>query len=194
MRGQESKRYLKRLPASYYQAEAYVHWTMAIKDRRTGWLEPKFYYKFRELLTHTLFRYGILSPVYCCMPDHFHLLWVGVFQNSDQRNAMKYLRRQLNENLRLIGVELQSQAYDNVLSDEEREENAFNSICEYIARNPERRQIVAEGEFRSYRYSDCLIPGAPEVHFRDKQFWSTFWRIHSFTRENGFLKAGLSAT
>ncbi len=53
--------YLKRLPPEYYRGQACVHWTMTIEDRKTGWLVPIFYYKFRELLTHTMFRYGICS-------------------------------------------------------------------------------------------------------------------------------------
>jgi len=68
--------HLKRLPKAHYQGQAYVHWSMTIADRKTGWLIPVLYYKFREILTHTSFRYGICCPIYCCMPDHMHLLWV----------------------------------------------------------------------------------------------------------------------
>lgn len=48
--------YLKRLEPEHYRAQACVHWSMTILDRRTGWLVPFFYYKFRELLTHSMFR------------------------------------------------------------------------------------------------------------------------------------------
>jgi hypothetical protein len=57
--------YLKRLAPEYYQGQSYVHWSMTIEDRKTGWLIPIFYYKFREILTHTLFRYGLCCPIYC---------------------------------------------------------------------------------------------------------------------------------
>jgi len=63
-------KHLPRLPDEYYRGQAYVHWTMTMRDRQTGWLIPIFYYKFRELLTHTMFRYGLTCPIYCCMPDH----------------------------------------------------------------------------------------------------------------------------
>jgi hypothetical protein len=36
--------YLKRLPAEYYRGQAYVHWTMSVQDRKTGWLVPIFYF------------------------------------------------------------------------------------------------------------------------------------------------------
>lgn len=76
--------YLKRLPEQYYCGQAYVHWTMTIEKRKKGWLQQTFYYKFREILTHTMFRYGLTCPIYCCMPDHLHLLWIGILDGSDQ--------------------------------------------------------------------------------------------------------------
>ncbi|QEG33506.1 hypothetical protein Pr1d_07700 [Bythopirellula goksoeyrii] len=32
--------YLKRLPLEYYRGQAYVHWSLTMEDRRTGWLIP----------------------------------------------------------------------------------------------------------------------------------------------------------
>ena len=186
--GHEFDDYLKRLPRENYRGEAYVHWSLTIQNRRTDWLTPIFYYKFRELLTHTMFRYGITCPIYCCMPDHIHMMWTGLFDGTDQLNAMKYFRRQTNEVLRKIEHEFQTQGYDNVLSEEERERTAFEDVCEYIARNPERKELVGPDEFRKYRFTDCLIPGAPEVHFADEQYWDTFWRIHSSIKRNGIVK------
>src|SRR5262245_58348317 len=88
--------YLRRLPAEYYRGQASVHWSMTMEGRKTGWLTPTFYYKFREVLTHTLFRYGLCCPIYCCMLDHVHLLLIGVLDGSDQRNAIKFFRTHLN--------------------------------------------------------------------------------------------------
>ena len=39
--------HLPRLNRAFYRGQAYVHWTMTIQDRRTGWLIPAFNYKFR---------------------------------------------------------------------------------------------------------------------------------------------------
>ena len=101
--------YLKRLPPEYYRGQAYVHWTMTIHERKTGWLSPAFYYKFRELLTHTMFRYALCCPIYCCMPDHFHFIWMGILSGSDQRIAVKYFRKQLNLVLKKGDFKLQNQ-------------------------------------------------------------------------------------
>ena len=156
----EGKRdYLRRLPAEHYRGYAYVHWSMTIEDRKRGWLVPIFYYKFREILTHTMFRYGLCCPIYCCMPDHLHLLWVGMLDTADQPNAAKYFRKQLNPILAKLGVRFQQQPYDHVLREEQRERTAFETVVEYIARNPERTGLVKADGYRDYPYTGCLVPG-----------------------------------
>ena len=57
---------------------------MTIKDRKTGWLSARSHREFREIHLHTLSRYGLICPVYCCMPDHLHLFWIGREATSDQ--------------------------------------------------------------------------------------------------------------
>ncbi len=185
--------YLKRLPRAYYQGLAYVHWTISIRYRRIGWLTEMFHLKYRELLTHTMFRYGVTCPIYCVMPDHIHLLWIGLFAGSDQLNAMKYFRRHLNGQLREIGYAVQSQSYDNVLREEEIQRDAFEEICDYIARNPERKKLVTQEAFRSYPFTGCLVPGAPELHFGDDGYWDSFWRITSASRKSGLIKNVLAS-
>src|SRR5947209_17699907 len=121
--------HLKRLPPENYRGQVYVHWTITMQDRKRGWLVPIFFYKFRELLTHTAFRYGLCCPIYCCMPDHLHLLWIGLLKGSDQRLAARYFHRHLNPILEKLGTRLQAESYDHVLREEERERGAFEEVC-----------------------------------------------------------------
>ncbi|MEZ6137535.1 MAG: hypothetical protein R3C53_21825 [Pirellulaceae bacterium] len=65
--------HLRRLSREYYIGDAIVHWSVNIRDRRQGWLTAPFLYRFRELLTHTTFRYGLACPIFCLMPDHIHM-------------------------------------------------------------------------------------------------------------------------
>lgn len=180
--------YLERLEPEFYRGQAYVHWSMTIEDRKTGWLIPIFYYKFREILAHTMFRYGICCPLYCCMPDHIHLLWIGILDDADQLHAARYFRKQLNPILETFGCRFQLQPYDHVLREEERERTAFEDVIEYIARNPERKQLVPRDQFREYPYSGCLIPGYPELKPWQPDYWDRFWRTYSFLRKNGLLR------
>lgn len=177
--------HLKRLPKEYYLGHACVHWSMTIEDRKTGWLIPILYYKFREILTHTAFRYGICCPVYTCMPDHLHLLWMGMDSHSDQLLAARFFRKQMNLVLGKLGCRFQQEGYDHVLREEERQGTGFEDVVEYIAKNPERAGLVQENGYRGYPYTDCLMPGYPELHFSHDDYWKRFWRIHLYLGKHG---------
>lgn len=179
---------LSRLDRIHYRGQAYVHWTITIQDRKTGWLVPIFYYKFRELLTHAAFRYSMACPIYCLMPDHMHVFWIGIDDRSDQLNAMKSFRRQLAASLNAIGYELQHQAYDHVLQDDERLENSVENLVEYIARNPERKRLVPTDGHRDYKFTGCLVPGYPELTLWQPDYWPRFWRTYSFLRKSGLFR------
>jgi REP element-mobilizing transposase RayT len=161
---------------------------MTIEDRKTGWLIPIFYYKFREILTHAAFRYTFACPIYCLMPDHMHMLWFGIDDRSDQLKAAEYFRKRLGEPLSKLGFEFQHQPYDHVLKDEERVEIEVCNQVEYIARNPERKNLVAANQFKSYPYTDCLVPGYPELKIWQPDFWTRFCRCYSFLRKNGLFR------
>jgi REP element-mobilizing transposase RayT len=180
--------YLRRLPPEHYRGQAYVHWSMTMADRKTGWLIPEFYYQFREILTHTLFRYGLCCPIYCCMPDHIHLLWVGILNGSDQRNAAKFFRTQINPMLQRLGARFQQQPYEHVLREEERDRMALENVFEYIARNPERAELVPPDGFREYRYTGCLVPGFPDLSPWQNDYWDLFWRVYTVLREKGLTR------
>ncbi len=184
----EEHDYLRRLPREYYQGLSYVHWSLTMEDRKTGWLIPIVYYKFRELLAHTVFRYGLCCPIYCLMPDHLHLLWMGLFPGSDQLNGMKFFRMQFNLVLATQQTKLQFQPYEHVLKEEERLQSAFETIVEYIARNPERSGLVATDQFAKYAYTGCLIPGYPDVKVFQPDYWSLFWRLHQKLQKEGLVR------
>jgi putative transposase len=180
--------YLERLPAEYYCGQAYVHWSLTIENRKTGWLIPAFYYKYREILTHTAFRFGLCCPVYCCMPDHIHLLWAGILDGCNQRLAMRYFRKHLNFILTKLNTRLQLQSFDHVLRDGERQETAFEAVADYIARNPERRGLVPADGYAQYKFTGCLVPGYPELKPFEQDYWIRFWRVYSHLIKNGLSK------
>src|SRR5262249_41659544 len=121
-------------------------------------------------------------------PDHLHLLWIGVLDGADQRNAVKYFRKQLNPILEKLSVRFQKQPYDRVLREEERAKDAFETVVGYIAGNPERAGLVGPGGYEESPYPDCLVPGYPELRLWQHDFWDRFWRIHAYLREHGFLQ------
>ena len=76
----------------------------------------------------------------------------------------------------------------HVLREEELERTTLESVVEYIARNPERAGLVEENCFREYPYTNCLIPGYPELKLWQEDFWDRFWHIYSYRQENGLMK------
>ncbi len=162
--------HLRRLDARYYRGLAVVHWSLTIRGRRSGWLSGLFYYRFRELLTHAAFRYGLACPIFCLMPDHFHLLWMGLFAGSDQLLAMKHFRKSVNESLKRIGFELQDQAYDHVLRDEERQEHAFEKCANTSHAILNERVLSGKTVTKSISSPAALFPVIPSCGHSKPRF------------------------
>jgi putative transposase len=85
--------YLPRLSREYYRGDAVVLWTLTMFDRATSWLSTGLHSKFRELMFHVMAREELVCPIYCLMPDHIHLVWMGLLRESDQFKGMAFFRR-----------------------------------------------------------------------------------------------------
>jgi len=166
---------------------------MTTKDRAAGWLDHGFHAAFREVLIHTMFRHALACPIYCCMPDHIHLLWIGVLEESDQTIAVQYFRKHVNALLKPRGVKFQRQPYDHVLREEERDRGAFEALAEYIARNPERAGLIPPDGFRQYPYSGCCVPGYPDIRLWEGDYWNSFWRAYNYLAKVGVLRLAEAA-
>ncbi len=191
----KERSYLRRLSAGAYQGIAQVHWSLTIADRKRGWLDAEFHFRFRELLAHTTSRYGLCCPIYCLMPDHLHLLLFGWRDESDQRVAMKFLRKHLNALLAYRSgsrqtsddstnrhFQLQKQAYDHVLRKEEASPDAISDVATYIRDNPVRAGLCQTSQ--DYLFAGCLVPGYPELDIDTDDFWVRFWRVYRHLRES----------
>lgn len=166
-------RRLRRLPAGHYLGRAYVHWSLTTEDRRKGWLSPGFHLHFREVLLHTLVRHDLACPIYCAMPDHLHLVWVGRSEKAHQLKGVRFFRRWLPVRSP-EAFAFQRQAYDAVLREEDRERDAFAAVVAYVADNPVRQQLVHDRA--EYPFSGSLLPGFPDLDWRTPCFWEVFWK------------------
>jgi len=170
--------YLPRLPREQYQGDAVVHWTLPISLRRKGWLDEQFHAAFREIMLHTAAREGFLCPVYCLMPDHLHLVWMGLRLDTDQLNGMSFLRTHLGP--RLAPQRFQHQAHDHVLKEEERRHSVFATACHYDLANPLRAGLVNSPN--KWPFSGCIVPGYPTLHPLQDDFWRKFWKLYAQAR------------
>jgi putative transposase len=165
--------YLPRLPRPYYQGDAVVHWTLTVFDRATGWLTSKYHATFRQLMLHAAAREGLACPIYCLMPDHVHLVWMGLGSDSDQLNSMAFLRTYLRQEM--APAKFQPQAHDEVLKPRQRRRNAFAGICRYIALNPMRAELIDRPE--GWPFTGCVVLGYPSLNPLADDYWLTFWKI-----------------
>jgi putative transposase len=176
----EPKGNLPRRERHHYQSHAVVFWTNTLEERARGWLTPSFHSSFREGLFHAAARYSVWCPAYSLMPDHLHLLWMGLRRESDQLNAMKFLRTELEPALGQ-GREWQHQAYDHVLRQEERRRNAFAKTCFYILENPVRAKLVNDA--KEWKFCGSVVPGYPRLHPLYEGFWDIFWKLYQEKRD-----------
>jgi REP element-mobilizing transposase RayT len=172
--------YLPRLPREYYQADAVAHWSLPVSHRRRGWLDERFHGQFRELMLHAAAREGLLCPIYCLMPDHLHLVWMGLRLDSDQLNGMAFLRTHLEP--ALAPEHFQHQAHDHVLKEKERRRNAFSAVCCYIIENPLRAELVKA--VAEWPFSGGVVPGYPTMHPLQDNFWAKFWKRYQVTKHS----------
>jgi REP element-mobilizing transposase RayT len=171
--------YLPRLPRGHYQGDAVVHWTMPMAVRGTGWLNETFHARFREIMLHASAREGLLCPTYCLMPDHIHLVWMGLRRDSDQRHGMKFLREHLGPALR--PHRFQHQAHDHVLREAERTRGAFAKVCFYIIDNARMAKLVNHP--KAWPYAGAIVPGYPSLCPLADDFWPLFWKLCLAARE-----------
>jgi len=170
--------YLPRLPREYYQGDAVVHWTMAVALRGTGWLNETFHARFREVMLHAAAREGLSCPTYCLMPDHIHLVWMGLRRDTDQRNGMKFLREYVGKLLRQH--HFQHQPHDHVLREEQRKKQAFSKVCFYVIDNARVAELVKHP--KDWPFAGAVVPGYPELHPLEEDFWPLFWKLYPAAR------------
>jgi REP element-mobilizing transposase RayT len=169
---------LNRLDSQCYRGIQWVHWIMTIDQRQTGWLGETHHLRFREVLCHAMARGNLICPAYCLMPDHGHFLFGGLEENSDQKKAIKMLRREWNLILKdaAPACRLQVQAFDHVLTESERERGTFENVAGYILENPQRGRLV--DSYKDWPYLGVMVVGYPRIDPRDDEFYPLFWRIY----------------
>jgi hypothetical protein len=132
-------------------------------------------------LLHAAAREELFCPVYILMPDHLHLIWMGLRVDSDQRNAMKFLRKHLATEFARrsptgVEFEMQKQSHDCVLREQDRVRGAFEKSSFYVLDNPRRKGFVTHP--REWPWLGAVVPGYPFLHPLGDDFWELFWKIY----------------
>jgi putative transposase len=177
--------FLPRLDHEFYKSDAVIFWTLTVSNRQKGWLNAGFHAAFREFMLHTAAKEALLCPAYCLMPDHIHLVWMGLKKTSDQRNGMKFLRASLGPLLK--PARFQHQAHDHVLSAEQRRRSVFSVACtDYVLLNPLRAKLVEKPS--DWPYLGALVPGHPRARPLTSDYWPWFWKHYFAVRDPNLQK------
>lgn len=176
---------LPRLPREYYQGRAVVMWTHTLAARAQGWLDSRFHSHFRELLLHAGSRYRLICPAYTLMPDHWHQVWMGVDESSDQHSATAFLRKHVQ--IVLGKLRLQDRAHDHVLRDDERRRGVFQEMCAYVWKNPERAGLCSD--WRQWPFLGAIVDGYPQFDPREPGFWGDIWKVHGRLAQDESLRS-----
>jgi len=111
------------------------------------------------------------------MPDHGHFLWIGYSTiQSHQLRASAFFRQEWNRLLDADGARLQKQAYDHVLTQEERNRDAFPEVTSYIFGNPVRAGFVES--YEDWPFLGAMVPGYPRMEVRFEDYWERFWKAY----------------
>lgn len=173
---------LPRLSPEAYRGQAYVFWTHTTEGRALLPEGPLALAQLRELLCHICARYFLVIPCYCLMPDHLHMLCIGVHPDADQRRATKRFRSLWAP--ALGEARLQRQPHDHVVTEAERQRGIYADTVNYLLQNPVRAGLVAD--WRNFVGIGTLVPGYPELDLRDPSFRESFWRVHNAVVERNF--------
>ena len=169
-----NEHYLPRLPRPFYQADATVHWVITTRQRGPLPLSEGFHGQFRELLLHACHRDRLLCPVYCLMPDHAHLVWIGLHPESDLVNAMAFLRTYFAKVI--SPTELEHQAYDSVYRESNQGMDSIRRWIQYAVQNPVMEQLAGSPE--QWPWMGCVVPGIPRLHPLEDRFWEVFGKLN----------------
>ncbi len=99
---------------------------------------------------------------------------MGLRLDSDQRNAMKFLREHVGKLLR--PHRFQHQPHDHVLREEERKREAFRKVCFYVIDNARVAELVIHP--KEWPFAGAILPGYPDVHPLEEHFWPLFWKLY----------------
>ena len=163
-----------RLSGFDYGARRLYFVTFVTADRRRVFLNTGLAEATIQCLADLKERWHFAVYSYCLMPDHLHLVWMGLRLDSDQLNGMAFLRTHLEP--KLAPQKFQHQAHDHVLKEEERRRNAFVRVCNYILENPLRAELVKHPT--EWTFNSAVVPGYPTLHPLQDGFWPKFWKLY----------------
>ena len=142
-----------RLPSLNYLGCRRFFITLCCEHRRKFFVEWRRAERLVELLRATAIQHQMAVYAYCVMPDHMHMLVIGLDPSSNCRNFVMDLKRRSTEDFQLQNSNplWQKKFYDHIL----RRKDATGRVAAYIWMNPVRKGLCALPE--DYPFSGSFV-------------------------------------
>ncbi len=131
-----------RLPDVMYHGRKCIAFTATEAARRSCLAREDIHQAMRESLTSASVRHASLVPVYCLMPDHFHVMFLGLNEESRPKLAMERFKYEFGNWLKEFhpDVDLQKGYYDHIV----RRSEGWEVQARYFALNPVRKGLAQD--------------------------------------------------
>ncbi|MFZ0523003.1 MAG: transposase [Candidatus Acidiferrales bacterium] len=160
-----------RLPAVNYLGCRRFFITLCCERRRRFFTQHSFAETVTEILRATALQYKMAVYTYCLMPDHLHVLVIGLDPSGDCQNfVMEFKRRSTVEfQARNSSALWQKKFYDYIL----RRRDSTERVATYIWMNPVRKGLCAATE--DYPYSGSFVADwKPSLNLANP--WVPVWK------------------
>ncbi|CAN5690627.1 hypothetical protein BH11ARM2_BH11ARM2_18570 [soil metagenome] len=132
-----------RLPATEYIGQKAVSFTVCERDRRPRLANARVFRILEQTLTTACERHGCTVPIFTAMPDHLHILMLGMADDTNITKAFDQFKRLSGTGFTKIenGPVWQPRSHDEILRD-----GAWPGKARYIAQNPYRANLCNPDE------------------------------------------------
>ncbi|MGV3613882.1 MAG: transposase [Fimbriimonas sp.] len=134
-----------RLPEAAYVGRKAVSFVVCEAARRPLLANPQVVDALVPLLSRSAAAEGCVVPVYCFMPDHVHVMVLGLRDDSRPKSAMERFKNAAGrwaEYDSTLGIRFQKDFYDQIV----RRGKGYASHVRYVALNPVRAGLVTHIE------------------------------------------------
>ncbi|MBN1492634.1 MAG: transposase [Candidatus Omnitrophica bacterium] len=145
-----------RLQTEYYMGQTTVAFTACLDHNRYPVVDDKIVRMAIDILTHAVTKNHCIVPCYCFMPDHLHVIIMGINEKACVWQALVEFKQKtgywMSKNR--PDISWQKDFFDHVI----RPEEDLGTQVRYILDNPVRKRLVET--WREYPYSgaiDCTL-------------------------------------
>ena len=141
-----------RLPDAAYHGRKCVSCTACEAMRQPRLADETIFAMVRAALAEAAERFGCTVPILCLMPDHLHVLILGLSDESRPRLAMNRFKQKSGEWLAANRPDLawQGDFYDRIV----RQKEGYEKVARYIALNPVRAGLAKD--VYGWPYTDAI--------------------------------------